>query len=76
MVLRDQALLYTSFGATMLPSVTGYVRYDTDAAVAAMNAVYADVRLLQNLFVPSVKLLAKERVGARVRRRYEAPRTP
>jgi len=31
---------------------------------------------LQNLFLPSVKLLRKERVGARVRRRYDAPRTP
>jgi hypothetical protein len=28
------------------------------------------------LLVPSVKLLRKERVGARVRRHYEAPRTP
>jgi hypothetical protein len=26
--------------------------------------------------LPSVKLLRKERVGARVRRRYDAPRTP
>jgi hypothetical protein len=26
--------------------------------------------------LPSVKLLRKERVGSRVRRRYEAPRTP
>jgi len=33
-------------------------------------------RLLQNLFLPSVKLVRKDRVGARVRRRYDAPRTP
>src|SRR5262249_23606036 len=32
--------------------------------------------LFQNLFLPSVKLLGKERVGARLRRRYDAPRTP
>jgi hypothetical protein len=31
---------------------------------------------LQNLFLPSVKLIGKERVGARLRRRYDAPRTP
>jgi hypothetical protein len=54
----------------------GYLRYDTDAARGAMNAVYADLRLLQNLFMPSVKLLSKERVGARLRRRYGAPQTP
>jgi hypothetical protein len=54
----------------------GYLRYDTEAARTAMNAVYADLRLLQNLFLPSVKLQTKERVGARLRRRYGAPRTP
>ena len=54
----------------------GYLRYDTEAAVAAMNDVYADLRLLQNLFLPSVKLQSKERVGARLRRRYGPPCTP
>ncbi len=61
---------------THVRKLMGYVRYDSDTAVAAMNAVYADLRLLQNLFLPSVKLVAKERVGARVRRRYDVPRTP
>jgi hypothetical protein len=54
----------------------GYVRYDSAAALAAMNAVYADLRLLQNLFMPSVKLRQKERRGARLRRTYDAPQTP
>ena len=54
----------------------GYVRYDSAAALAAMNAVYADLRLLQNLFLPSVKLQQKERRGARLRRTYDAPQTP
>ncbi len=61
---------------THVRKLLGYERYDSAAAVAAMNAVYADLRLLQNLFLPSVKLVRKERVGARVRRRYDAPRTP
>ena len=61
---------------THVRKLMGSVRYDTEAAVAAMNAVYADLRLLQNLFLPSVKLLRKERVGARVRRRYDAPDDP
>ena len=30
----------------------------------------------QNLFLPSVKLVRKERVGARLRRRYDAAQTP
>lgn len=61
---------------THVRKLMGYVRYDAPAAVAAMNAVYADLRLLQNLFLPSVKLVTKERVGARVRRRYDRPQIP
>jgi len=61
---------------THVRKLLGYVRYDTAEAVAAMNAVYADLRLLQNLFLPTVKLLRKERVGAKVRRVYDAPQTP
>jgi len=34
-----------------------------------------ELRLFQNLFLPSVKLVRKERVGARLRRLYDAPRT-
>jgi hypothetical protein len=53
------------------------VRYDSPVAQAAIHALYRhELRLFQNFFLPSVKLLAKERVGARVRRRYDAPRTP
>jgi hypothetical protein len=62
---------------THVRKLLGYVRYDSPAARAAIHALYRhELRLFQNLFLPSVKLLRKERVGARVRRRYEAPRTP
>ena len=45
--------------------------------MAAIHALYRhELRLFQNFFLPSVKLLRKERVGARVRRRYDVPRTP
>src|SRR5713101_6967022 len=62
---------------THVRKLLGYVRYDTPAAQAAIHRLYrGELRLLQNLFLPSVKLLRKERVGARVRRRYDTPRTP
>jgi hypothetical protein len=61
---------------THVRKVLGYVRYDSEPALAAINAVYADLRLLHNLFLPTVKLVTKERVGARVRRRYDRPQTP
>lgn len=55
----------------------GYFRYDTPQAVEAINELYrGELRLFQNLFQPSVKLKQKVRVGSRVRRYYDAPRTP
>ena len=45
--------------------------------MAAMNALYRqDLRLFQNLFLPSVKLQRKVRVGSRTRRYYDRPQTP
>jgi len=61
---------------THVRKILGYVRYDTPEAVAAINDVYADLRLLQNLFLPCVKLITKTRVGARVRRVYDTPQAP
>lgn len=61
---------------THVRKLVGYVRDDTAAAVDPLNAVSGDLRLLQNLSLPSVTLVRKERVGARVPRRYDAPRTP
>jgi integrase-like protein len=62
---------------THVRKLLGYVRYDSPAAQRAIDALYrGELRLFQNFFLPSVKLLRKERVGARVRRRYDAPRTP
>jgi len=62
---------------THVRKLLGYVRYDSLAALHAINALYtSDLRRLQNLFLPSVKLLRKERVGSRIRRHYDAPCTP
>ena len=62
---------------THVRRILGYVRYDTEAAREAMNDLYSkELRVFQNLFLPSVKLAKKERVGSRLRRHYEAPQTP
>ncbi len=61
---------------THVRKLMGDVRYDSAAALTAMNAVYTDLRLLHNLFRSSVKLQRKERLGARLRRYYDAPQTP
>jgi hypothetical protein len=54
----------------------GYDRYEGEAAVKLLNEYYDALRLYTNFFQPSAKLLRKERVGARVKKHYEAPRTP
>ncbi len=61
---------------THVRKLVGYDRYDSPAALGALNALYADLRLLQNLWRPSVKLVKKARVGSRVRRVYGPPQTP
>jgi hypothetical protein len=62
---------------THVRRLLGYLRYDSPAALAAINDLYRnELRLFQNLFLPSVKLQSKVRVGSRLRRRYQAPQTP
>jgi len=55
----------------------GYVRYDSHEVLAAINDLYQnELRLFQNLFQPSVKLIKKVRVGSKLKRIYDAPKTP
>src|SRR5215210_3885130 len=61
---------------THVRKLVGYDRYDSTRALAALNALYADLRLLQNLWLPSVKLVTKTRVGSRLRRVYGPAQTP
>ncbi len=62
---------------THVRRIFGWDRYDTCALQAAMNDLYTqELRLMMNLYQPSVKLRAKERVGARLRRRYDDAQTP
>ncbi len=62
---------------THVRKLLGWERYDTHEAVEAMNALYGgELRLWLNLFLPSVKLVKKMRVGSKVRRVYDGPRTP
>ena len=49
---------------THVRKLVGYLRYDTPAAVAALNELYRhELRLFHNLFLPSVKLQAKSGSG-------------
>jgi len=62
---------------THVRKLLGWERYGTPRAVAAINDLYRkELRLWLNLYLPSVKLLKKVRVGSKLRRKYSAPQTP
>lgn len=62
---------------TCVRKIFGYLRYDSPQALDAMNDLYRnELKLLQNLFLPSQKLLKKVRIGSRYIRQYDKPQTP
>jgi hypothetical protein len=62
---------------THVRKIFGYERYDSQPALEAMNDLYQnELRILQNLFLPSMKLLEKTRIGSKLKRRYDQPHTP
>ena len=62
---------------THVRKLIGWDRYDNPTAVQLLNDLYRhEHRLMMNLFQPSVKLLRKKRIGSRLKRSYDIPRTP
>ncbi|HZO75783.1 MAG TPA: hypothetical protein VFB60_26520 [Ktedonobacteraceae bacterium] len=56
--------------------VVGYDRYEGQSAWDALQNLYDVLRLYVNFFQPSMKLLSKERVGSRIKKRYDEAKTP
>lgn len=56
--------------------LVGYGRFDTQRQVDQLNALYAVYRLYVNHFLPVTKLVARVREGRRVKKVYDAPKTP
>jgi len=54
----------------------GYDRYNSRAALEALNRTYDLLRLYVNFFQPVMKLVAKTRHGAKVHKVYDTARTP
>jgi hypothetical protein len=54
----------------------GYDRYESEAALAALQAVYEHLHLWINHWQPVLKLVVKQRDGAKVRKRYDTAQTP
>lgn len=60
----------------LVRKTVGYDRFASQAALAALAAVYQPLRLYMNFFQPLRKVVSRERLGAKVRKRYDTARTP
>lgn len=54
----------------------GYDRWETPQELALLESIYDDLRLYINFFQPSLKLIAKERIGNKTVKRYDPAKTP
>lgn len=54
----------------------GYSRYEGDVTCAQLNRIYALLHLYVNGYLPVMKLIGKEREGAKVRKQYDQAKTP
>jgi hypothetical protein len=61
---------------THVRKVAGYRRLDTAGELAILRELYQSVRLYKNFFQPTIKLVEKIRVGGKIHRKYDEPRTP
>lgn len=72
---NDQAWVEQRNGL-VVRRLVGYDRYSSRAACQVFQRLYPLLRLQLNFFRPVRKLLSKHRIGSRVVKRYDAPRTP
>lgn len=54
----------------------GYDRFETEEELILLRTIYDDWRLFVNFFQPVLKLVAKERVGSKVKKKYDIASTP
>lgn len=54
----------------------GYQRYESEHALALLDAIYADLRLYSNFFQPVMKLISKTRRGSTVHKKFDLAKTP
>jgi hypothetical protein len=72
---NDQAHVEQKNGS-VVRQLVGYDRYTTPAALVQLGRVYELTRLHVNAYLPVMKLVGKQREGAKVKKRYDTPTTP
>ena len=62
---------------THVRQLLGYERFDNPTVVALMNDLYSkEFSLWVNIFLPSMKLQSKERIGSQIKKRHDKAQTP
>jgi hypothetical protein len=61
---------------TCVREYVGYHRFDTPTEYQALARVYRSLCPLLNYFLPTVKLIGKQRGGSKVHKVYDTPRSP
>ncbi len=72
---NDQAHVEEKNGS-VVRRLVGYDRFEGLKAWEALAQLYCVLRLYVNFFQPSLKLLKKERRGAKVSKKYDSAKTP
>jgi hypothetical protein len=62
---------------THVKKFVGYLRYDSKEEQEILNDLYRnELRLYKNFFQPVIKLISRERIGGKIKRKYDIPKTP
>jgi len=62
---------------TVVRQYIGYDRLDNPRQLDMLNDLYRnDLNYFVNFFLPSVKLISKERYGSKIKKKYDKPKTP
>lgn len=61
---------------SVIRRVLGYSRYDTERELEIIKELYQNLRLYVNFFQPVMKLKEKQRIGAKVKKKYDLAKTP
>lgn len=62
---------------TLVRQYLGYERFENPECIALMNDLYTrELYQLVNFFIPSFKLISKERRGSRIIKKHDKPKTP
>ena len=61
---------------TFVRSIFGHVRIEDPDLIPLMNEIYEIWGKLHNYFQPQMKLISKDKIGSKVRKKYDKPKTP